>query len=143
MFVEYMDIKEKKEAITFLDASAKVKPAEKDKLYIVKVQEQYRAILRTRKFGKKYSEQKWLLNPCDKGIKAKREMNLAYGLELFITVLGVILGLVFVYLGFCKPDNRMIFLWLSLLYLLVSLFVSWWTIFKPWVSLKIFLIRIL
>ena len=76
MFVEYMDIKEKKEAITFLDASAKVNPTENDKLYIVKEQEQYQAILRTKKFRKKYSEQKWFLSLRDKGIKAKREMNL-------------------------------------------------------------------
>lgn len=143
MFVEYMDIKEKKEAITFLDASAKVNPTENDKLYIVKEQEQYQAILRTKKFRKKYSEQKWFLSLRDKGIKAKREMNLAYGLELFVTILGAILGLIFVYLGFVKPDDRMIYLWLSLASLFVSLFVSWWTIFKPWVSLKIFLIRIL
>lgn len=143
MFVEYMALKDKKEAQTFFDASANLKPAEKDELYIVKEKDEYHAVLKIKKFRKKYSEQKWILHLNDKGIKANRERTTAYILELLVTIISAILSGVLTTMAFVLQDKMAVFLWLSLVGLFVFLFVSWRKLFKPSVSLKIFLIRIL
>ena len=143
MFVEYMAVKDKKEAIAFLDAGAKVKPDEKEDLYIVKEQEQYQVVLKIKKMGKKFSEQRWFLYPCEKGIKAKREMTVKYGIEVFVTCISAILGLIFFMLAFLMPDKMAVFVWLAIVALFAFLLVSWRKLFNPSVALKIFLIRIL
>ena len=61
MFVEYMALKDKKEAQSLLDASAKLKPTEQDEVYIVKEKEQYQVILKIKKCKKKFKEKKWFL----------------------------------------------------------------------------------
>ncbi len=143
MFVEYMAIKDKKEAQALFDASAKMKPSEKDELYIVKENSDYGAVLKLKKFNKKYSEQKWVLSLDEKGVSAKREMTKAYFFELFVTVISAILFVIFLALAFIKPDMMVIFIWLSMVALFVLLLVSWRKLFKPSVALKIFLIRVL
>ena len=143
MFVEYMALKDKKEAQSLLDASAKLKPTEQDEVYIVKEKEQYQFILKIKKFKKKFKEQKWFLYPGENGIKAKREMNAAYIAELIVTIISAILCVMFMAFSFIWPDNMAILIWLALVSFLIFLFVSWRKLFKPSVSLKIFLIRIL
>ena len=49
MFVEYMTLMNKKEAQALFDASAKMKPSEKEKLYIVKENSEYQAVLKMKK----------------------------------------------------------------------------------------------
>lgn len=143
MFVEYMALKDKKEAQALFDASAKMKPSEKDELYIVKDNSDYHAILKIKKFRKKYSEQKWLLKFDEKGVSAKREMTKAYLFELLVTVISAILFAILLAMAFIWPDIMVFFIWLSLVALFVFLFVTWRKMFKPSVVLKIFLIRIL
>lgn len=143
MFVEYMALKDKKEAKAMFDASAKMKPSEKDELYIVKENSDYQVILKIKKLRKKYSEQKWLLCLNEKGVSAKREMTKAYIFELLVTVISAILFAVCVAMAFIKPDMMNILLWLSLVALFLFLLVTWRKLFKPSVSLKIFLIRML
>ena len=143
MFVEYMALKDKKEAQALFDASAKMKPTEKDELHIVKDNSDYQAILKMKKFRKKYSEQKWFLSLDEKGVNAKREMTKAYFFELLVTVISAILFVIFLALAFIKPDTMVIFIWLSMVALFVLLLVSWRKLFKPSVALKIFLIRVL
>lgn len=143
MFVEYMALKDKKEAQALFDASAKMEPSEKEELYIVKGNLDYQAILKIKKYHKKYSEQKWFLTLDEKGVKAKREMNAAYLVELLITAISAILFVGFMIMAFMKPDMMVIFVWISLIALFVLLFVTWKKFFKPSVALKIFLIRVL
>ncbi len=143
MFVEYMALKDKKEAQSLLDASAKLKPTEQDELYIVKEKEHYQAILKIKKFKKNYREQKWFLYPEEKGIKAKREMTTAYMVELLVTIISAVLCVLFTVFAFVRPDKMAVLLWLALVVLFILLFVSWRKLFKPSVALKIFLIRIL
>ncbi len=143
MFVEYMALKDKKEAQALFDASAKMKPTEKDELYIAKDNSDYQAILKMKKFRKKYSEQKWFLSLDEKGVTAKREMTKAYFFELLVTVISAILFVTLLALAFIKPDMMVIFIWLSMVALFVLLLVSWRKLFKPSVALKIFLIRVL
>lgn len=143
MFVEYMAIKDQKEAQALFDASAKMKPSEKDELYIVKENSDYGAILKLKKFNKKYSEQKWVLSLDEKGVSAKREMTKSYLFEILITVISAILFVIFLALAFIKPDMMVVFIWLSMVALFVLLLVSWRKLFKPSVALKIFLIRVL
>ena len=143
MFVEYMALKDKKEAQALFDASVKLKPTEKDDLYIVKDNSEYQAILKMKKFRKKYSEQKWFLRLDEKGLTAKREMTKAYFFELLVTIISAILFVTLLALAFIKPDMMVIFIWLSMVSLFVLLLVSWRKLFKPSVALKIFLIRIL
>ena len=48
-----MTLKDKNEAQALFDASLKMKPSEKDELYIVKENADYQAILKIKKFRKK------------------------------------------------------------------------------------------
>ena len=138
-----MTLKNKNEAQALFDASLKMKPSEKDELYIVKENADYQAILKIKKLRKKYSEQKWFLRFDENGVSAKREMTKAYFFELLITVVSVILFAVLLTMAFINSDRMVIYIWLSMVSLFVFLLVSWRKLFKPWVSLKIFLIRVL
>ena len=143
MFVEYMTLKDKKEAQTLFDASAKMETSEKDKLYIIKENSKYQAILRIKKFRKKYKEQKWVLNFDEKGVYAKREKTKGYVAEMLLTIISAILFFVFLVMAFINPDRMVIYVWISLVALFTGVFVSWKQLFRPSVALKIFLIRIL
>ena len=138
MFVEYMTLMNKKEAQALFDASAKMKPSEKEKLYIVKEDSKYHAVVKIKK-----KEQKWLLTLGEKGVYAKRETTSGYIAEMLLTILSAILFAVFLAMAFIKPDSMVIFVWISLVALFTGLFVSWRQLFRPSVALKIFLIRIL
>ena len=138
MFVEYMTLMNKKEAQSLFDASAKMKPSEKEKLYIVKENSEYQAVLKMKK-----KEQKWMLTLDEKGVYAKREMTKGYVAEMLLTIISVVLFAVFLTIAFMKPDSMVIFVWISLVALFTGLFVSWRQLFRPSVALKIFLIRIL
>ena len=91
MFIEYMAIKDKKEAESIFDASANIKPTEKDELYIVKEKDEYQAIIKIKKIRKRYNEQKWFLSLTEKGVKAKRKMTKTYLIELLVTIISVLL----------------------------------------------------
>lgn len=138
MFVEYMTLMNKKEAQALFDASAKMKPSEKEKLYIVKENSEYQAVLKMKK-----KEQKWMLTLDEKGVYAKREMTKRYVVEMLLTIVCAVLFAVFLTMSFIKPDSMVIFVWISLVALFLGLFVSWRQLFRPSVALKIFLIRIL
>jgi hypothetical protein len=138
MFVEYMTLMNKKEAQALFDASAKMKPSEKEKLYIVKENSEYQAVLKMKK-----KEQKWMLTLDEKGVYAKREMTKGYVVEMLLTIVCAVLFAVFLAMSFIKPDSMVIFVWISLVALFSGLFVSWRQLFRPSVALKIFLIRIL
>ena len=138
MFVEYMTLMNKKEAQALFDASAKMKPSEKEKLYIVKENSEYQAVLKMKK-----KEQKWMLTLDEKGVYAKREMTKRYVVEMLLTIVCAVLFAVFLAMSFIKPDSMVIFVWISLVALFSGLFVSWRQLFRPSVALKIFLIRIL
>lgn len=138
MFVEYMTLMNKKEAQALFDASAKMKPSEKEKLYIVKENSEYQAVLKMKK-----KEQKWMLTLDEKGVYAKREMTKRYVVEMLLTIISAVLFAVFLAMSFIKPDSMVIFVWISLVALFSGLFVSWRQLFRPSVALKIFLIRIL
>ena len=112
MFVEYMTLKDKNEAQALFDASLKMKPSEKDELYIVKENADYQAILKIKKLRKKYSEQKWFLRFDENGVSAKREMTKAYFFELLITVVSVILFAVLLTMAFINSDRMVIYIWL-------------------------------
>lgn len=142
MFVEYMALKDRKEAIDFFDAGTKIKPDEKDEIYLVKENNSYQAVLKIKK-GKKYREQKWFLELNEKGVKAKREMTNEYGVELIMTIASAVLCLLFLAVAFVWQQMMPVFIWLALVAFFSLLFVSWRKFFKPSVSLKIFLIRIL
>lgn len=143
MFVEYMAIEDKKEAEALLDASAKTEPSEKDELYIVKENLGYQAILKMKRFKKKYTLQKWFLLLSEKGVKAKREMTTAYVLELLVTVISAILFALFVAMAVIKTDRVIVFLWLALVAFLVFLYTMWKSFIRPAISLKIVLIRMM
>ena len=143
MFVEYMALKDKNEATELLNSSSKLKPEDQGELYIIKDKESYQAIFKMKKIGKKYSVQKWFLYPEEKGMKAKREKSFVYSMELLATTISLVIGILFVAFAFIWPDKMAVFIWLSLVALLIFLFVSWRKLFRPWVSLKIFLIRLL
>lgn len=143
MFVEYMALKDKIEAQSLLDASAKLKPTEQDEVYIVKEKDEYQVILKIKKFKKKYREQKWFLYPEEKGIKAKREMTTSYIVELLVTIISAVLCVLFTAFAFVWADKMAVLLWFALVALFILLFVLWKKLFKPSVALKIFLIRIL
>lgn len=143
MFIEYMAIKDKKEAESVFDASANIKPTEKDELYIVKEKDEYQAIIKIKKFRKRYNEQKWFLSLTEKGVKAKREMTKTYLIELLVTIISVLLVVGFGMLAFMKPDMMAVLLWFALVAFLIFLYTTWKRFFKPSVSLKIFLIRII
>ena len=51
MFVEYMTLMNKKEAQALFDASAKMKPSEKEKLYIVKESKDFDKIIKNNRFN--------------------------------------------------------------------------------------------
>ena len=138
MFVEYMTLMNKKDAQALFDASAKMKPSEKEKLYIVKENSEYQAVLKMKK-----KEQKWMLTLDEKGVYAKREMTKRYVVEMLLTIVCAVLFAVFLAMSFIKPDSMVIFVWISLVALFLGLFVSWRQLFRPSVALKIFLIRIL
>ena len=138
MFVEYMTLMNKKDAQALFDASAKMKPSEKEKLYIVKENSEYQAVLKMKK-----KEQKWMLTLDEKGVYAKREMTKRYVVEMLLTIVCAVLFAVFLAMSFIKPDSMVIFVWISLVALFSGLFVSWRQLFRPSVALKIFLIRIL
>ena len=138
MFVEYMTLMNKKEAQSLFDASAKMKPSEKEKLYIAKENSGYQAVVKIKK-----KEQKWNLTLDEKGVYAKREMTKGYVAEMLLTIISVVLFTVFLTIAFVKPDSMVIFVWISLVALFTGLFVSWRQLFRPSVALKIFLIRIL
>lgn len=142
MFVEYMALKDRKEAIDFFDAGTKIKPDEKDEIYLVKENNSYQAVLKIKK-GKKYREQKWFLELNEKGVKAKREMTNEYGVELIVTIASAVLCLLFLAVAFVWQQMMTVFIWLALVAFFSLLFVSWRKFFKPSVSLKIFLIRLL
>ena len=112
-------------------------------MYIVKENADYQAILKIKKLRKKYSEQKWFLRFDENGVSAKREMTKAYFFELLITVVSVILFAVLLTMAFINSDRMVFYIWLSMVSLFVFLLVSWRKLFKPWVALKIFLIRVL
>ena len=138
MFVEYMTLMNKKEAQSLFDASAKMKPSDKEKLYIAKENSEYQAVVKIKK-----KEQKWNLTLDEKGVYAKRKMTKGYVAEMLLTIISVVLFAVFLTIAFMKPDSMVIFLWISLVALFTGLFVSWRQLFRPSVALKIFLIRIL
>ena len=138
MFVEYMTLMNKKEAQALFDASAKMEPSEKEKLYIVKDNSEYQAVLKMKK-----KEQKWMITLDEKGVYAKREMTKGYVVEMLLTIVCAVLFAVFLAMSFIKPDSMVIFVWISLVALFLGLFVSWRQLFRPSVALKIFLIRIL
>lgn len=143
MFIEYMAIKDKKEAESIFDASANIKPTEKDELYIVKEKDEYNAIIKIKKFRKRYNEQKWFLSLTEKGVKAKREMTMTYLIELLVTIISILLVIGFGVMAFMKPDMMAVLLWFALVAFLIMLYTTWKRFFKPSVSLKIFLIRII
>lgn len=143
MFIEYMAIKDKKEAESIFDASANIKPTEKDELYIVKEKNEYNAIIKIKKFRKRYNEQKWFLSLTEKGVKAKREMTMTYLIELLVTIISILLVIGFGVMAFMKPDMMAVLLWFALVAFLIMLYTTWKRFFKPSVSLKIFLIRII
>lgn len=143
MFIEYMAIKDKKEAESIFDASANIKPTEKDELYIVKEKDEYNAIIKIKKFRKRYNEQKWFLSLTEKGVKAKREMTITYLIELLVTIISILLVIGFGVMAFMKPDMMAVLLWFALVAFLIMLYTTWKRFFKPSVSLKIFLIRII
>lgn len=143
MFIEYMAIKDKKEAESIFDASANIKPTEKDELYIVKEKDEYQAIIKIKKFRKRYNEQKWFLSLTEKGVKAKREMTMTYLIELLVTIISILLVIGFGVMAFMKPDMMAVLLWFALVAFLIMLYTTWKRFFKPSVSLKIFLIRII
>ena len=143
MFVEYMTLKDKNEAQALFDAGLKMKPSEKDELYIAKDNLDYYAILKIKKLRKKYTEQKWFLRFDENGVSAKREMTKTYFFELLITAVSAIFFAVLLAMAFINSDRMVIYIWLSMVSLFVFLLVSWRKLFKPWVALKIFLIRVL
>ena len=143
MFVEYMALQNKKEAQEILDLNAKNKPNESDEMYIVKENSGYVAVLKVKKSKGKSSLQRWSLSLLEKGVKAKREMTKAYFLEWFLTGISALLFGILFAMGFVKLDDKVIFLWLSMVALLVCLLISWRKLFKPFLAMKIFLIRIL
>ena len=143
MFIEYMAIKDKKEAESIFGASANIKPTEKDELYIVKEKDEYQAIIKIKKFRKRYNEQKWFLSLTEKGVKAKREMTMTYLIELLVTIISILLVIGFGVMAFMKPDMMAVLLWFALVAFLIMLYTTWKRFFKPSVSLKIFLIRII
>ena len=138
MFVEYMTLMNKKEAQALFDASAKMKPSEKEKLYIIKEDSKYQAVVKIKK-----KEQKWTLTLDEKGVYAKRETTSGYIAEMLLTILSAILFVVFLAMAFIKPASMVIFVWISLVALFTGLFVSWRQLFRPSVALKIFLIRVM
>ena len=143
MFIEYMAIKDKKEAESIFDASANIKPTEKDELYIVKEKDEYQAIIKIKKFRKRFNEQKWFLSLTEKGVKVKREMTMTYLIELLVTIISILLVIGFGVMAFMKPDMMAVLLWFALVAFLIMLYTTWKRFFKPSVSLKIFLIRII
>ena len=143
MYVEYMEIKDKKEAEKVFDISANIQPSEKDELYIVKEENEYQAVIKIKRFRKKYREQKWLLCLEDKGIKAKREKTGAFYIEWMINIISVLLIAVFVTVSFFHSQMRVSWLWLAFVAFFIFLYTTWKCFFKPAVSLKIFLIRII
>ena len=143
MFIEYMAIKDKTEAESIFDASANIKPTEKDELYIVKEKDEYQAIIKIKKFRKRFNEQKWFLSLTEKGVKAKREMTMTYLIELLVTIISILLVIGFGVMAFMKTDMMAVLLWFALVAFLIMLYTTWKRFFKPSVSLKIFLIRII
>ena len=143
MFVEYMALKDKQEALRLLDAGAKLKPEEQGELCIIKEKDAYQAVFKMKIIGKKFSEQKWFLYPEEKGMKAKRERTLFYFWEILVTVISLVACILFTVFAFIWPDKMSVLIWLALVAFFMFLFVSWRKLFRPWVSLKIYLIRLL
>ena len=143
MYIEYMEIKDKKEAEKVLDISANIQPSEKDELYIVKEENEYQAVIKIKRFRKKYREQKWLLCLEDRGITAKRERTGGFYIEWMINIFSVLLIAVFTTVSFFHSQMRASWLWLAFVAFFIFLYTTWKCFFKPSVSLKIFLIRII
>lgn len=143
MFVEYMALHDKKEAQEIFDLSAKTEPNENEEMYIAKENSEYIAFLKVKKSKGRYFLQKWFLSLEKNGVNAKREMTKTYFLECFLTIISIALFILFLAMGFIKPDDKVVFLWLSMVALLIGLLISWRKLFKPFLAMKIFLIRIL
>ncbi len=143
MWIEYMAVRDRAEALELMKACADMKPAEKDEIYIVKEQEDFFAVLKIKKFRKKIKEQKWALKIEDKGIWAERSNKKEEISEWVTTILFVILSLLFIGVSFLFPVWRIAFIWVGVLFLFFFMFFSWKKLFKPSVSLKIFMVRLL
>lgn len=148
MFVEYMAIKDKKEAEIFFDAVCNMeKPksddAKKEQLYITKENSGYVATLKVKKSRKRYTEEKWTIVPKEKGVVACHNKNKGYIVDLISVILSAIGCVVSTTIGFVVPDLRVFLLWLGLVFLFLFMFLTWKKLFKPSVALKIYLIRLL
>ena len=148
MFVEYMAVKDKKEAEVFLDAVCNMKKSEtdeikKEELYLTKENSVYLATLKVKKSRKRYIEEKWTIVPKEKGVIACHNKNKGYIVDLISVILSAIGCVVSTTIGFMIPDLRVFLLWLGLVFLFIFMFITWKKLFKPSVALKIYLIRLL
>lgn len=143
MFIEYISSKDKNEAKMLLDSSARIKPSQKDELYIQKEHSEYQVIVKVKMPGKTYDEQKWELICEEKGIRAKRKWSIGYGIDILVSVIFGLACIMAVFFSFVKIDDRVFLLWFGLLFLLMFMLFTWKRMFKPSVSLKIFLIRLI
>lgn len=143
MFIEYMALKDKKEAKEVLDAGVGVKLSEKDEISITKEQSAYQVVLKIKKFRKKFQEQKWDITLEEKGVSAKRVWSKEYCMEIVEVILCGLLCIISTVLAFVIKDMMVILLWIGLVFLFIVLFVTWKKLFRPSVSLKIFLIRLI
>lgn len=143
MFIEYMALKDKDEAKKMFDASVGVKLSEKDEIAITKQQSAYQAILKIKKFRKKIREQKWDITLEDRGVRAKRVKDKEYNMEILAVILSGLLCIVSIVLAFVIKDMMATWWWLGLVFLFITLFIMWKKLFRPSVSLKIFLIRLI
>lgn len=143
MFIEYMSSKDKSEAKMLLDASAQIKPEDKDELYIEKDKDAYKAVVKVKMPRKTYEEQKFQISIAEKGVRAKREWSAGYGIDLMFSGILGLACLLSVFFSFIQIEDRVFLLWLGLLFLLMFMLYTWKKMFKPSVSLKIFLIRLL
>lgn len=143
MFVEYMVIKDKDEAEKVFNTSVGMQLSEKDEICISKAQSGFQAILKIKKICKKITEQKWDIILEDKGVRAKREWSKEYCMEILEVIICGILCLASTILAFVIKDMMVTLLWVGLVFLFIVLFITWKKLFRPLVSLKIFLIRLI
>lgn len=141
MFVEYMAIGSKEEAVQIFDIASKMKPTENDEIYLVKEQTEYQLVLRTKK--KKVREQRWSISLEDKGVRAKRVLSKEYCVEQMMVIFSGVLGIVAALMAFFINAMAITFLWVGLVFLLIFLFVIWRRFFQKSIALKIYLIRML
>ena len=142
MFVEYMSSKDKGEAKMLLDAGAGMKPSKEDELYITKEQDAYYAVLKIKMPRKAYDEQKWKLCPEEKGLRAKREWSTGYAVDLLVSGILGLACLMAVIFSIIYVTDRLLLLWMGMLFLLMFMLFTWKRMMKPSVALKIYLIRL-